>query len=127
MLCLLFLLTNSFAYVEARQQEQEQQLIDTLVGSAATAIELIKQNQSLYQSVPDLKYDYNSSSSKPFNSELGTEPKNINNWITINHNIYGTRSSNQTVIKKDNIDTLQVKWRLTNYVEIQDPPIVVGN
>jgi alcohol dehydrogenase (cytochrome c) len=127
-LCLFYLLTNLFAYAEARQQERQEYLLsDTVVRSTATAIELTKQNQSLVQSVPDPKYDYNRSSLKPFNTELGTETKNINNWITINHDIYGTRSSNQTVIKKDNIGTLQVKWRLTNDVEIQDPPILVGN
>ena len=127
-LCLFYLLTNLFAYAEARQQERQEYLLsDAVVRSTATAIELTKQNQSLVQSVPDPKDDYNRSSLKPFNTELGTETKNINNWITINHDIYGTRSSNQTVIKKDNIGTLQVKWRLTNDVEIQDPPIVVGN
>jgi lipopolysaccharide export LptBFGC system permease protein LptF len=122
-LCLFYLLTNLFAYAEARQQERQEYLLrDTLVRSTSTAIELTKQNQSLVQSVPDPKYDYNRSSLKFFNTELGTETKNINNWVTINHDIYGTRSSNQTVIKKDNIGTLQVKWRLTNDVEIQDPP-----
>jgi alcohol dehydrogenase (cytochrome c) len=130
MLSFLFLRTNSFAYVEVRQQEQEQgqrqQLRDTLVAVAATTTEVIKQNLSLNQNTPDLKNDHNSSL-KPFNSELGTESKNNNNWITVNHDIYGSRSSNQTVIKKDNINILQVKWRLINDVQIQDPPIVVGN
>ena len=39
-----------------------------------------------------------------FNSQLGTEYKNIDNWITINHDIYATRHSNQTIINKDNVD-----------------------
>ena len=124
MLSFLFLLTNSFAYVEARLQQQR----DTLVEAATTTttIGIIKQqNQFLDQNIPDLKYDYNSSSSKTFNSELGTESKYNNNWITVNHDIYGTRSSNQTVIKKDNVNALQVKWRLISDVQIQDPPITV--
>ncbi len=61
------------------------------------------------------------------NSDLGTESKNRNNWITINHDIYGSRHSNQTAIKKDNVATLHIKWRLTNNVEIQDPPIIIGD
>ena len=75
-LLFLFLLTNLFAYAEARQQEQQEYLLrDTLVRSTATAIELTKQNQSLVQSVSDPKYNYNRSSLKPFNTELGTETK----------------------------------------------------
>jgi alcohol dehydrogenase (cytochrome c) len=66
------------------------------------------------------------SSSTPI-TDLGTEAKNNNNWIFLNHDIYGTRSSNQTIIRKDNVDKLQVKWRLDNNFEIQDPPIIVGN
>ena len=81
--------------------------------AAATTIGVIKQQQN--------------QSSKTFNSELGTESKNNNNWITVNHDMYGTRSSNQTVIKKDNVNALQVKWRLISDVQIQDPPITVGN
>jgi alcohol dehydrogenase (cytochrome c) len=60
-------------------------------------------------------------------SDLGIEAKNMNNWIMVNHDIYGTRNSNQTIINKENVATLQVKWRLINDVEIQDPPIVIGN
>ena len=78
------------------------------------------------ENVHHLIYDHNSSSLRPFISELGTESKNNNNWITVNHDIYGSRSSNQTVIKKDNVATLQVKWRLINDEQIQDPPIVIG-
>jgi uncharacterized protein YpmS len=65
MLSFLFLLTNSFGYVEARlQQEEEQQRQQqryTLVEAAATTIGVIKQqqNQFLDQHIPDLKYDYN--------------------------------------------------------------------
>ena len=60
-------------------------------------------------------------------TEIGVEQKNENNWIMVNHDMYGTRSSNQTIIGKHNLDKLQVKWRLINNVEIQDPPIIIGN
>lgn len=50
--------------------------------------------------------------------------KNKENWVLINHDLYGTRSSNQTTIGKDNVDELQVKWRWLNEYEIQDPPII---
>ena len=127
MLSFLFLHTNSFAYVEARLQHEERQR-DTLVEAAATTIGVKKQqNQFLDQNIPDLKNNYNRSSSDPFTSELGTGSKNNNNWITVNHDMYATRSSNQTVIKKDNVNALQVKWRLISDVQIQDPPITVGN
>ena len=56
---------------------------------------------------------------------FSTYPRKVR--YTLNHDIYGTRYSNQTIINKDNVATLQVKWRLINDVEIQDPPIVIGN
>jgi alcohol dehydrogenase (cytochrome c) len=46
------------------------------------------------------------------------------NWILVNHDFYGSRSSNQTTIGKDNVEKLQVKWRWLNEYEIQDPPII---
>ena len=58
-------------------------------------------------------------------SDLGTEEKNKNNWLTVNHDVYGTRHTNQTLINKENVASLQVKWRLINDDEIQDPPIVL--
>ncbi|WP_172602047.1 PQQ-binding-like beta-propeller repeat protein [Candidatus Nitrosocosmicus franklandus] len=63
----------------------------------------------------------------PSKSETGMEPENIDNWIFVNHDIYGTRNSNQTEIGKSNIENLEVKWRLNNPFEIQEPPIIVGN
>jgi alcohol dehydrogenase (cytochrome c) len=63
----------------------------------------------------------------PPQTDIGVEEKNKNNWIMVNHDIYGTRSSNQTIIGKHNLDNLQVKWRLVNNVEIQDPPLIIGN
>jgi alcohol dehydrogenase (cytochrome c) len=66
-------------------------------------------------------------SPKSFNSHVTGETKNVNDWVTVNHDIYGTRSSNQSIINKENVVKLHVKWRLVNDAEIQDPPIVVGD
>ena len=49
-------------------------------------------------------------------SETGTEQENDDNWIQINHDLYGTRSSNQTTITKDNVSKLRVKWVLYNTI-----------
>ena len=57
-------------------------------------------------------------------TEIGNETENINNWIYINHDLYGSRYSKQNIITMDNIHTLQVKWVLFNDFEIQEPPIV---
>ena len=59
--------------------------------------------------------------------ESGMEESNRDNWIFVNHDIYGTRNSNQTQIDKTNVGDLKVKWRLNNTYEIQDPPIIVNN
>jgi outer membrane protein assembly factor BamB len=59
-------------------------------------------------------------------SKIVPEHENDDNWTQINHDIYGTRSSNQTTISKDNVGKLQIKWVLYNQYEIQDPPIIVG-
>jgi alcohol dehydrogenase (cytochrome c) len=50
--------------------------------------------------------------------------ENKDSWVLINHDIYGTRNSNQTTIGKDNVDKLQIKWRWLNEYEIQDTPII---
>jgi alcohol dehydrogenase (cytochrome c) len=65
--------------------------------------------------------------SRKVHSDTGIETENKNNWITVNHDIYSTRSSNQTIISKENVSQLKVKWTLFNDVEIQDPPIIIGN
>jgi alcohol dehydrogenase (cytochrome c) len=59
--------------------------------------------------------------------ETGMEESNRDNWIFVNHDIYGTRNSNQTQIDKSNVGDLKVKWRLNNTYEIQDPPIIVND
>lgn len=60
-------------------------------------------------------------------TDIGTESKNVNNWITANHDIYGTRSSNQTAIGRDNVKDLRVKWILETGSPVQGPPIIVGH
>jgi alcohol dehydrogenase (cytochrome c) len=109
--------------------EQHRQLRDTLTIPSTTKHLAISESLSADQNVQHSQESNNSSppSPKSFNSDTGIEAKNTNNWITVNHDIYGTRSSNQTIINKENVAKLQVKWRLTNDVEIQEPPIVIGN
>jgi alcohol dehydrogenase (cytochrome c) len=66
--------------------------------------------------------------SGPFvESYKGTEDINRNNWLFLNHDIYGTRNSNQSIINKENVNKLVLKWRLLNDFEFQSPPIVVNN
>jgi alcohol dehydrogenase (cytochrome c) len=52
---------------------------------------------------------------------------NSDGWPTVNHDLYGTRNSNQTIINDKNVGSLEVKWQIINDFEIQDPPIVVNN
>jgi len=109
--------------------EQQRQLRDIAMVPSTTKQLAISESLSPDQNVQHSKESNSSSppSTKSFNSDTGIETKNTNNWITVNHDIYGTRSSNQTIINKENVAKLQVKWRLINDVEIQDPPIVIGN
>ena len=58
---------------------------------------------------------------------LGVEPENKDNWITANHDIFGTRHSNQTTIGKENVNNLQVKWIFNSPFIIQNPLLVVGD
>ncbi|HZA07060.1 MAG TPA: PQQ-binding-like beta-propeller repeat protein, partial [Nitrososphaeraceae archaeon] len=114
---------NSFAYVEVLQQRQA-----NIRAVTATTIGVIKQQDvSTKQVAYDARYDDNRSLLKPSKSDFGTELENDNNWITVNHDIYGSRNSNQTIIRKDNVGALEVKWRLFNDEQIQDPPIVIGD
>ena len=50
-----------------------------------------------------------------------------NNWITANHDIFGTRSSNQTTIGMNNVDKLQVKWVLNTPNMVENSPIIMGD
>jgi alcohol dehydrogenase (cytochrome c) len=79
------------------------------------------------QNIVDPAQDNDSNSlPKHFNSDLGTEAKNRDNWITVNHDIYGTRNSNQTTINAENVANLKIKWRLFSDAEISDPPIIIS-
>jgi plastocyanin len=64
---------------------------------------------------------------KSVNTTLGTEPEHKNDWITANHDVFGTRYSSQTIIGEDNVKNLQVKWILLNKFVIEDPPIIIDN
>jgi alcohol dehydrogenase (cytochrome c) len=119
---------NSFADIGIRLIQQ--QIKDTVaVTSATEQLGVIHYLSSSDQNTLDTILDSSSraSSYNSSNSDLGIQAKNTNNWLTVNHDIYGTRNSNQTTINKENVGTLQVKWRLINDVEIQDPPIIIGN
>jgi len=99
---------------------EEQQFNHTRALGSITKQLGILQNIATEQNLSNITYSSHS------DFDIETE-KNADNWIMVNHDIYGTRNSNQTIINKENVATLQIKWRLINDVEIQDPPIVIGN
>jgi len=43
---------------------------------------------------------------------LGTELEHQDDWTTANHDIFGSRNSNQTIIGKENVNKLHIKWIL---------------
>lgn len=61
------------------------------------------------------------------NITLGTEKTNNNNWLSVNHDVFGTRSSNQTAIGKNNLDKLQIKWILNTPNMVENSPIIIGD
>ena len=58
---------------------------------------------------------------------LGTEPEHQNDWVTTYHDVYGTRSSAQTIIGKNNVNQLQVKWIFHSDFPIESPALIVGD
>jgi hypothetical protein len=64
---------------------------------------------------------------RSLSTDYGTEPEHKNDWITVNHDIFGTRSSNQTIIGEDDVKKLQFRWILLNKSPIEDPPIIIGD
>ncbi|MDQ2685368.1 MAG: hypothetical protein M3Y25_05950, partial [Thermoproteota archaeon] len=78
------------------------------------------------KSVNDHNVSFNRNTTLQVTSETGMEIENKNNWIFVNHDVFGTRNSNQTEIGKSNVDELEVKWRLNNTFEIQEPPLIVN-
>ena len=117
--------TNVFSDQSLGETKQQQQLSEKAAegGVESTTMKHIMTNSQQSFNSQDIKLP----TSTQQKTDLGTEAKNKNNWVTVNHDIYGTRSSNQTIINKDNVGKLQVKWRLVNEFEIQDPPIIVDN
>lgn len=109
---------------EKEQQRQQVYSTSVEVGSTTQGSDPL-QTTSFGQNVTE--QGDNIRSGKPSFSESGIEDYNRNNWITVNHDVYGTRASNQTIINKENVDMLEIKWRLINDVEIPSPPIIVGN
>jgi outer membrane protein assembly factor BamB len=103
--------TNAVTKEEEQQQVPEQQRFN------AQATKILDQiNAPLNRSLP-----------ASTTSTVGTEPQNKNNWIMVNHDLYGTRNSNQTIIGRNNIDKLQVKWIFNDESGIEQSPLVVGN
>ena len=117
--------TNVFSDQSLGETKQQQQLSEKAAegGVESTTMKHIVTNSQQSFNSQEIKLP----TSTQQKTDLGTEAKNKNNWVTVNHDIYGTRSSNQTIINKDNVGKLQVKWRLVNEFEIQDPPIIVDN
>ena len=76
----------------------------------------------------DISYRMNDQKARDLKNhfETGLEDRNKDNWVFVNHDIYGSRNSNQTQIDKSNVGDLKVQWRLNNTFEIQDPPIIVN-
>jgi alcohol dehydrogenase (cytochrome c) len=112
----------------AATQKQKQQFMDLVAVSNETRQSGILQSISSERNLSDIEEDNDGSTSpRSLDSDLDIDAKNTNNWITVNHDIYGTRHSNQTIINKDNVATLHVKWILINDHEIQEPPIIIGN
>jgi alcohol dehydrogenase (cytochrome c) len=64
---------------------------------------------------------------KSNNTETGLEPNHKDDWMTANHDIYYSRSSQQTTIGKDNVSKLQVKWILNSDFPIENSPLIVGD
>ncbi len=60
-------------------------------------------------------------------TDTGLESNHKDDWITTNHDIYYTRSSNQTTIGKDNVNKLQVRWIFNDEKAIENSPLIIGN
>src|SRR4051794_20078093 len=89
-LSLILLSSHAFAFSDAdslsgiegeQKQEQKQKQLN-----AASSLQM-----PLIQNV-HYKND-NTSTLNSIDSEIGTEPNNMDNWITVNHDVYGSRES----------------------------------
>ena len=120
-----FVYASSFTNIGLRENQQ----LENTATMATRQLGLSQNSVFSNQNLPDTQDNGNNSNTVSTNlfdfSDLGTEEKNTNKLV--NHDVYGTRHTNQTLINKENVASLQVKWRLINDVEIQDPPIILGN
>jgi len=48
-------------------------------------------------------------------------------WTMVNYDPTYSRNSPQTVIGKNNVDQLQVKWILNTGYAVENPPLIIGN
>jgi outer membrane protein assembly factor BamB len=48
-------------------------------------------------------------------------------WPMVNYDSSMSRNSPQTVIGKDNVDQLEVKWILNTNYPLKNPPLIIGN
>jgi alcohol dehydrogenase (cytochrome c) len=64
---------------------------------------------------------------KSSTTTLGTEPEHKNDWVTAEHDIFGTKNSNQTIIGKNNVNKLQAKWIIHSDFTIENPPLIIGD
>ena len=89
---------------------QTSSLITDVLGSS------IEDPDKTSTNVSEISYLLNNQETEDLKShfETGMEEKNKDNWVFVNHDIYGSRNSNQTQIDKSNVGDLKVKWRLNN-------------
>ena len=92
-----FLSTIAENGVGEKEEEQQQQFRGMVAVTSTTKQSGLLQSISFDQNISEQRDSI--TSPKLFNSDLGIETYNKNNWITVNHDIYGTRASNQTIIK----------------------------
>jgi PQQ-like domain len=113
---------------ESNPSNQQQSQLPNDEEQAPTSIpEQEKYNSEVTKILDQMSAPLNKTLPSSSNTSLGTEPENKNNWIMANHDIYGTRSSNQTIIGKDNVANLQVKWVFSDNTGIEQPPLVIGD
>lgn len=56
-----------------------------------------------------------------------TQPQGGSDWPQVAHDPSYTRSSPQTVIGKDNVDQLEVKWIFNTNYPVENPPLIIGD
>jgi alcohol dehydrogenase (cytochrome c) len=148
MLAELNVVSSSVAGSMQQQQQQGQPQQNTTTGTTTTSAIANKtevedtrgpyteQYKAVQESVPEPEITTEFPGKQPQtnttlptsqNTSLGTEERHRDNWITANHDIFGTRWSNQTAIGRDNVGQLEVKWIYQNPAPIENPALIVGN